>query len=68
MSRLRLLRLFPSIYRGAHIGLPEVEYFRAERLRIETGVPLAVHADGEVVGRTPVEISLLPRALRVIVP
>ena len=66
MPRLRLLRLFPSIYRGAHIGLPQVEYFRAERLRIETQVPMPVHADGEVVGRTPVEISVLPKALRVI--
>ena len=66
MPRLRLLRLFPSVYRGTHIGLPEVEYFRAERLRIETEMPVAVHADGEVVGRTPVEVSLLPRALRVI--
>ena len=66
MPRLRLLRLFPSVYRGTHIGLPEVEYFRAERLRIETETPVAVHADGEVVGCTPVEISVLPSALRVI--
>lgn len=68
MPRLRLLRLFPSVYRGTHIGLPEVEYFRAERVRIETETPTAVHADGEVVGRTPVQVSLLPRALRMIVP
>ena len=67
IGKPRLLRLFPKVYRGNHIGLPEVEYFRAARLRIESQSPLDVHADGELVGRTPVEVSVAPRALRVIV-
>jgi diacylglycerol kinase (ATP) len=67
VGKLRLLRVFPKVYRGTHIGLPEVEYFRAARLRIESEVPLAVHADGELVGQTPVEVSMARRALRVIV-
>ena len=67
VGKLRLLRLFPKVYRGAHIGLPQVEYFRTERLRIESERPLEVHADGEPVGQTPVEVSVAPQALRVIV-
>ena len=67
VGKLRLLRLFPKVYRGSHVGLPEVEYFRAERMRIESEEPLAVHADGEPVGQTPVEASVARRALRVIV-
>lgn len=65
-GKLRLLRLFPKVYRGAHVGLPEVEYFRTERLRIESETPLDVHADGELVGHTPVEVSVARKALRVI--
>jgi diacylglycerol kinase family enzyme len=45
-----------------------VEYFQAQTVRIETGRPLEIYADGEPVCQTPVEISLLPRALKVIVP
>lgn len=67
VGKLRLLRLFPKVYRGGHIGLPEVEHFRAERARIESEEPLAVHADGEPVGQTPVEVSVARRALRVLV-
>jgi len=67
VGKLRLLRLFPKVYRGAHAGLREVEYFRAERLRIESERPLDVHADGEAVGQTPVEVSVARKALRVIV-
>jgi len=67
VGKLRLLRLFPKVYRGGHIGLQEVEYFRAKRVLIESDVPLAVHADGEPLGQTPVEVSVARRALRVIV-
>ncbi len=35
MSKARLLRFFPVVYRGAHIGMKEVEYFQAPRLRVE---------------------------------
>lgn len=67
VSKPRLLRLFPKVYRGTHLGLREVEYFRAERLRIESECPVDVHADGEPLGQTPVEVSVARKALRVIV-
>jgi diacylglycerol kinase (ATP) len=67
MTRARLLRLFPSVYSGRHLSLPEVNYFQAERLRLETEKPSEVYADGEYVCRTPVEVRVEPAALRVIV-
>ena len=57
VSPLRLLRLFPSVYAGRHLGIREVEYFQSERARVETEEPQDVYADGEFVCRTPVEVS-----------
>ena len=68
MSKVKLFCLFPTIYFGRHLGIPQVEYFQTERLRIETQNPTDVYADGEYVCRTPVEISVARKALRVIVP
>ena len=68
INKLKLLRLFPKVYSGRHLNLPVVEYFQAERLRLETERPVAVYADGEYVCQTPVEIEVAPQALRVIVP
>jgi len=67
-GQLSLLRLFPKVFSGAHVGRPEVAYFQAAGLRVETESPLDVYADGEYVCRTPVEVGILPGALRVIVP
>jgi diacylglycerol kinase (ATP) len=68
VGRLRLSYLFPSVYFGRHLRVPEVEYFQAGRLRLETEAPLDVYADGEYVCRTPVEVGVVPRVLQVIVP
>jgi diacylglycerol kinase (ATP) len=68
MNKLKLLCWMPTIFFGAHLRLKQVEYFQAAQLRIEPGRELELYADGEYACQTPVEIRLLPRALRVIVP
>ena len=66
MNKLKLCCLFPTIYFGRHLRVPQVEYFQTERLRLETGDPLDVYADGEYVCHTPIEVSVAREALRVI--
>jgi diacylglycerol kinase (ATP) len=58
----------PTIFFGGHLRLKQVEYFRARSVRIETARELDLYADGDFACPMPVEISLRPRALRVIVP
>jgi len=67
LSKLRLLRLFRVVYRGGHIAMPEVEYFRVARIRIRTEPVTEIFADGECVCTTPVEVGVRRRALRIIV-
>ena len=67
MAKARLLRLFPSVYSGSHLHIPEVKYFQAERIHLETNQPMDVYADGEYVCRTPVEVTVESKALKVIV-
>jgi len=63
----RLACMFPTVYFGRHLGIREVNYFRAARVRVETETPFDIYADGEYVCRTPAEISVHPGALKVIV-
>ena len=67
INKFRLLCLFPTVYFGQHLSMEEVEYFQVERLRLEAERPLDVYADGEYVCQTPIEVSIVPAALRVIV-
>lgn len=66
LSKMRLLRLFRVVYHGKHIGMKEVEYLKAERLRIVTDPVTEIFADGEPVCTTPVEIGVRRDGLRLI--
>ncbi len=63
----KLACMFPAVYFGRHLSLREVEYFQAERLRVETETPLDVYADGEYICQTPVEVTVERATLQVIV-
>jgi diacylglycerol kinase family enzyme len=66
--KLRLLRLFPVVFSGGHLDRPEVVYGQCSGLRIESTPALDIFGDGEYIARTPAEVRVRPRALRVIVP
>ncbi|WP_082501569.1 diacylglycerol/lipid kinase family protein [Williamsia sp. Leaf354] len=67
-SRLRLLRLFPTIYRGTHISRRGVHTLRARTVTIETAEPTPVSADGELLGVTPVTIEIDASAMDFLSP
>ena len=62
----KLFCMFPTVYAGRHLGIKEVEYFQTACTRVETEHPLDVYADGEYVCRTPIEVGVQPRALKVV--
>ena len=68
IDKLKLFCLFPTVYFGRHLDIPQVDYFSAERLRIETETPQDVYADGEYVCQTAIDVSVAREALRVITP
>ena len=68
LNKVKLLCWVPTIFFGGHLRLKQVEYFQAELVRIETERGLELYADGDFACKTPVEIGVIRRALRVIVP
>ena len=66
VNKIRLAWLFPRVYFGRHLNVPEVEYFQGERLRLDTDPSLQVFADGEYVCQTPIEVGIEPAALQVV--
>lgn len=67
LSKLRLVRVFPQLYRGTHVDLPEFERHRVREVRLACPDVVA-YGDGERLGPLPVTATVLERALRVLVP
>ena len=69
ISPWKVIAYMPLLYTGNIERAREVTLFQAKNIRIESlGKPVFCETDGELVGKSPTEISVLERALRVVVP
>jgi diacylglycerol kinase (ATP) len=65
---VELLMLAPALRWGRHRASERTMSFRGRHVTIETDRPWSINADGEIVSRTPAELTVVPGALRVVVP
>jgi YegS/Rv2252/BmrU family lipid kinase len=66
---LDFLSLGWSVIWGRHKQGQRIRYMTAHRtVAVSTDRPLSVQGDGEVIGETPLEVHVVPGALRVVVP
>ena len=67
LSRISFLRIFPKVFSGEHVSDPRVTIHRAKKVRIESDGVVA-YADGERFSLLPIDIEIVPGALRLLVP
>lgn len=65
LSRLEVLTLLPGIYAGRHLDHPRISASYAGHITIEAEPPAWVEAEGELEGLTPIDVAIIPGALRV---
>ncbi len=63
-ERSQVFTMSSAIYRGEHLPHPNVVEYQSPVVAVDPQVPLAVEADGQVLGTTPATFALLDRALR----
>lgn len=65
---LPLLRYATGIARGRHLELPDVLYRKAQQVSLRCAKPLPVQADGDLIGRLPMDFSVARDALTILRP
>jgi len=68
LSFLQILGVLLGLALRGELRTKKVQRFRVEHVRIETERPCPFHGDGEMIGMTPVEIEVVPRALQILCP
>jgi diacylglycerol kinase (ATP) len=63
VSRIELLKVFPKVYRGAHVGHPAVTFYRCSEVEIQGSG--SSFADGEPVAQLPLKAQCVSAALKV---
>lgn len=60
-----LIYHLPKIYQGKHLEVPGVSVYRGKNIMITSDPAGFLDLDGEQPGSTPVQISLIPRGIRI---
>jgi YegS/Rv2252/BmrU family lipid kinase len=66
MGRIEIIRNLKILYDGTILSHPKVDGYRTKMLRIESESVLYAEADGELLGHTPVEFSVIPLAVNIV--
>ena len=66
VPRIKLLKLFPKIFSGRHIGDPAVDYRQVKEFSIIPEENKQLNIDGEVVGSTPALVKVLPSEIEIL--
>ncbi len=67
LSKAKLLRVFPKLYRGTHVTIPEFERHLVREVTLSSP-SIVAYGDGERLGPLPMTTTVRPAALRMIVP
>jgi YegS/Rv2252/BmrU family lipid kinase len=66
MGRIEIIKALKLLYDGTIMSHPRVDGYRTNNLRVESESLLFAEADGESLGHTPAEFSIIPAAINVI--
>jgi sphingosine kinase len=64
--RHQLAGMLRKVYRGRHLGAPQLEYRQVASFSISTPKPAPLNLDGEIKGTTPVTVTLEPQAVQLL--
>lgn len=67
LSRWEVIKNLPGLFTGKFINHPGVDSFATTALKVSSDTPIYVEVEGEVLGHTPFEYTLLPDAITVLV-
>jgi YegS/Rv2252/BmrU family lipid kinase len=67
-SKRAYLANVPKVFRGTHVGNPDLTFLRGREISFHADRPFAAYADGDPIAELPVTIRVVPRALEVLVP
>ena len=65
LSRLKLFKTLPKLFKGTHIDDPEVSYHQVSNFSLITEEENLLNIDGELKGKTPIDVKIIPNAIEV---
>jgi len=66
IGRIEIIKNLKILYDGTILSHPKVDGYRVKSFRVESVPQLMIEADGELLGHTPAEFSVIPEGIRIV--
>lgn len=66
MGKIEIIRNLKILYNGTILNHPKVEGYKCKNVRVSSDSVLYVEADGESIGHTPAEFSIIPSSINIV--
>jgi YegS/Rv2252/BmrU family lipid kinase len=66
MGKFEIIRNLKILYDGTILSHPKVDGYKCKNIKVSSGSLLYVEADGESLGHTPAEFSIIPSAINIV--
>jgi diacylglycerol kinase (ATP) len=67
VNRRDIITIFSNVFKGQHIHHKKVKVFKGKQIGINANPPQMVMADGELLGKTPLQIKVLSKKLSLVI-
>ena len=61
-----LLKVFPTVFEGKHLSLPQFKVYQGKHFKVWSDPPKICNPEGEIFGVTPLELTVLPKEIRML--
>ncbi|MBK7213888.1 MAG: diacylglycerol kinase family lipid kinase [Bacteroidales bacterium] len=66
IGKFKVIRNVVKLFDGSFTALPEVSTYTSSQIKISSITPIYIEVDGESLGHTPFEFTIIPKSLRII--
>lgn len=66
IGKLEIIRNLKMLYNGTILSHPKIDSYKCKNLKVSSASPLWVEADGESLGHTPAEFTIIPAGINIV--
>jgi len=66
MGKFEIIRNLKILYDGTILSHPKIDGYRCKKIQVSSGSIIYAEADGESLGHTPAEFSIIPAGLKIV--
>jgi YegS/Rv2252/BmrU family lipid kinase len=66
IGKIEIIRSLKMLYDGTILSHPKINGYRCRNLKVSSDSPLWVEADGESLGHTPAEFTIIPSGINIV--